>query len=120
MDSLINQLEPDHLYVTALQLTSEAADSAGSPGKQAVVRHFIPPHSPQTPSFLPGMQLQRQGGGASSSSSGPVERSFTAFSWMAHRYLRLSAGCRTMFRLLLPSNAPGRLVGGTHANRLTC
>ncbi|XP_067463110.1 AFG3-like protein 2 isoform X3 [Thunnus thynnus] len=29
---------------------------------------------------------------------------------MAHRYLRLSAGCRTMFRLLLPSNAPGRLV----------
>lgn len=29
---------------------------------------------------------------------------------MAHRYLRLSAGCRNMFRLLLPSNAPARLV----------
>ncbi|XP_029379905.1 AFG3-like protein 2 isoform X2 [Echeneis naucrates] len=28
---------------------------------------------------------------------------------MAHRYLRLSAGCRSMFRLL-PSNAPARLV----------
>uniref|UniRef100_UPI0037E989C8 mitochondrial inner membrane m-AAA protease component AFG3L2 n=1 Tax=Semicossyphus pulcher TaxID=241346 RepID=UPI0037E989C8 len=29
---------------------------------------------------------------------------------MAHRYLRLSAGCRNMFRLLLPSSAPARLV----------
>ncbi|XP_041805768.1 AFG3-like protein 2 isoform X2 [Chelmon rostratus] len=29
---------------------------------------------------------------------------------MAHRYLRLSAGCRNIFRLLLPSNAPARLV----------
>ncbi|XP_051250379.1 AFG3-like protein 2 isoform X1 [Dicentrarchus labrax] len=29
---------------------------------------------------------------------------------MAHRYLRLSAGCRSLFRLLLPSNAPARLV----------
>nr|XP_019967100.1 PREDICTED: AFG3-like protein 2 [Paralichthys olivaceus] len=29
---------------------------------------------------------------------------------MAHRYLRLSAACRSMFRLLLPSNAPARLV----------
>ncbi|CAB1453181.1 unnamed protein product [Pleuronectes platessa] len=29
---------------------------------------------------------------------------------MAHRYLRLSAGCRGVFRLLLPSNAPARLV----------
>ncbi|KAM7379906.1 hypothetical protein PAMP_005414 [Pampus punctatissimus] len=29
---------------------------------------------------------------------------------MAHRYLRLSKGCRNMFRMLLPSNAPGRLV----------
>ncbi|XP_029283551.1 mitochondrial inner membrane m-AAA protease component AFG3L2 isoform X2 [Cottoperca gobio] len=29
---------------------------------------------------------------------------------MAHRYLRLSAGCRNSFRLLLPSNAPSRLV----------
>ncbi|GAA6232781.1 AFG3-like protein 2 isoform X4 [Lates japonicus] len=29
---------------------------------------------------------------------------------MAHHYLRLSAGCRSMFRLLLASNAPARLV----------
>lgn len=38
---------------------------------------------------------------------------------MAHRYLQLSAGCRSLSRLLLPSNAPVRLVGGTHANMLT-
>ncbi|XP_014266912.2 mitochondrial inner membrane m-AAA protease component AFG3L2 isoform X2 [Maylandia zebra] len=29
---------------------------------------------------------------------------------MAHRYLRLSAGCRGLFRLLPPSGAPARLV----------
>ncbi|TDH06423.1 hypothetical protein EPR50_G00133030 [Perca flavescens] len=29
---------------------------------------------------------------------------------MAHRYLRLSSGCRNTFRRLLPSNAPARLV----------
>ncbi|XP_023821414.1 AFG3-like protein 2 [Oryzias latipes] len=29
---------------------------------------------------------------------------------MAHRYLRLSAGCRSLFRLLPPSGAPTRLV----------
>ncbi|XP_074543948.1 mitochondrial inner membrane m-AAA protease component AFG3L2 [Halichoeres trimaculatus] len=29
---------------------------------------------------------------------------------MAHRYLRLSAGCRTLFRLLPPCSAPARLV----------
>ncbi|XP_076601280.1 mitochondrial inner membrane m-AAA protease component AFG3L2 isoform X2 [Chaetodon auriga] len=29
---------------------------------------------------------------------------------MAHRCLQLSAGCRNMFRLLLPSSAPARLV----------
>ncbi|XP_028283014.1 mitochondrial inner membrane m-AAA protease component AFG3L2 isoform X1 [Parambassis ranga] len=32
---------------------------------------------------------------------------------MAHRYLRLSAGCRGLFRLLLPSGAPSRLMVST-------
>ncbi|XP_072219341.1 mitochondrial inner membrane m-AAA protease component AFG3L2 isoform X2 [Leuresthes tenuis] len=32
---------------------------------------------------------------------------------MAHRYLRLSAGCRNLFRVLLPSGAPNRLVMST-------
>ncbi|XP_070830684.1 mitochondrial inner membrane m-AAA protease component AFG3L2 isoform X2 [Chaetodon trifascialis] len=32
---------------------------------------------------------------------------------MAHRCLQLSAGCRNMFRLLLPSSAPARLVTGS-------
>lgn len=38
---------------------------------------------------------------------------------MAHRYLRLSAGCRNVFRLLLPSNTPVRLVGADPANMLS-
>lgn len=38
---------------------------------------------------------------------------------MAFSYLRLSAGCRSAFRLRLPSNAPARLVGPRHANVLS-
>lgn len=38
---------------------------------------------------------------------------------MAHRYLQLSAGCRNVSRLLLPSSAPARLVRGKPANMLT-
>lgn len=35
---------------------------------------------------------------------------------MAHRYLRLSSGCRSAFRLLLSPKALVRQVGAQHAN----
>ncbi|XP_035770837.1 AFG3-like protein 2 [Neolamprologus brichardi] len=38
---------------------------------------------------------------------------------MAHRYLRLSAGCRGLFRLLPPSGAPARLVGARRESKPT-
>lgn len=39
---------------------------------------------------------------------------FTAM--MAHRYLRLSSGCRSLFRLLLPPTGVARQVGAPHAS----
>lgn len=41
---------------------------------------------------------------------------FTAM--MAHRYLRLSSGCRSVFRLLLSPKGLVRQVGAQHANMM--